>query len=420
MEALAFFSLRHFCDSPISPPADVLDLARADEQRSIPGFAKNAELSGRIEQALQRVPTQHRLIRGDSRQMRAANIPDASVHLVVTSPPYWTLKKYPAGENQLGYIHDYDAFLVELDHVWREVLRVLVPGGRLVVVLGDVCLSRRRFGRLVVFPLQASIQEHCRAIGFDNLAPIIWNKIANAQLEVDIGSSFLGKPYEPNAVVKNDIEYILFQRKPGGYRQPTLASRVLSIIPESCHRQWFQQVWKLGGASTRNHPAPFPLEVAERLVRMFSFAGDTVLDPFAGTATTNLAAGRWGRNSIGLEVEPAYIEPALRRLEDARLAAPRPSKVQRCDPISRESTAQPGTPPSTSVIEATRIAAPRKVQLLEEPRQGARITASVLRGAPITVVKTHGVWSWLQTEGGQEGWAIISTTDLQRQPPEAS
>ena len=301
-------------------PADLLDLARADDQRSLPAFAKNPAYSDRIEQALRRVPTQHRLIRGDSRQLSAAGVADESVHLVVTSPPYWTLKKYPVRDGQLGYVDDYEAFLAELDQVWREVFRVLAPGGRLVVVVGDVCLSRRRYGRHVVFPLHASIQEHCRQLGYDNLAPIIWNKIANAQLEVENGSSFLGKPYEPNAVVKNDIEYILFQRKPGGYRQPTLASRVLSIIPESSHRQWFQQVWKLAGASTRNHPAPFPFELAERLVRMFSFAGDTVLDPFTGTATTNLAAGHWGRNSIGLEVEPAYIKRALRRLEDARLA----------------------------------------------------------------------------------------------------
>jgi len=126
------------------------------------------------------------------------------------------LKKYPTRQGQLGAVSDYDSFLDELDAVWREVHRVLVPGGRLVVVVGDVCFSRRKFGRHVVFPLHASIQERCRRLGFDNLAPIIWHKIANAQFEVENGSSFLGKPYEPNAVVKNDIEYILFQRKPGG------------------------------------------------------------------------------------------------------------------------------------------------------------------------------------------------------------
>ena len=192
----------------------------------------------------------------------------------------------------------------------------LVPGGRLICVVGDVCLSRRKnSGRHTVVPLHASIQEHCRAIGFDNLAPIIWHKIANAVYEVENGSSFLGKPYEPNAVIKNDIEFILMQRKPGGYRAPSVATRVLSIIPEDCHREWFQQIWTgLPGASTRDHPAPFPVELAARLIRMFSFVGDTVLDPFMGTASTNIAAAKWGRNSIGIEVDEEYYALAEKRL----------------------------------------------------------------------------------------------------------
>jgi DNA modification methylase len=169
-------------------------------------------------------------------------IPDWSVHLAVTSPPYWTLKEYPRTKGQLGLVEDYEAFLDELDKVWRHSYRALVPGGRLIVVVGDVCLPRRRFGRHVVFPLHASIQERCRKVGFDNLAPIILYKIANAQFEVENGSGFLGKPYEPNAIVKNDIEYILFQRKPGGYRRPSLAARVLSVIPENLQKEWFQQV----------------------------------------------------------------------------------------------------------------------------------------------------------------------------------
>lgn len=215
----------------------------------------------------------------------------------------------------MGAIDDYEQFLNELDQVWMEVYRVLVPGGRLVVVVGDVCVSRRQFGRHVVFPLHASIQERCRSIGFDNLAPIIWHKIANANYEASGRSGFLGKPYEPNAVIKNDIEYILFQRKPGGYRQPSLAARALSVIPESSHREWFQQIWTLGGASTKSHPAPYPLSLAERLIRMFSFVGDTVLDPFMGTATSNLAASRWGRNSIGIEIEPQYLDIAEQRMQ---------------------------------------------------------------------------------------------------------
>lgn len=294
-------------------PDKAIALARRDEQKAIPALARDSNLIQAIEQAVRQVPTRHELILGDSRHME--HVPDESVHLVVTSPPYWTLKRYPCRDGQLGLVENYDTFLDELDRVWRHVFRVLVPGGRLIVVVGDVCLPRRHFGRHVVFPLHASIQERCRAIGFDNLAPIIWYKIANARLEVNNGSKFLGKPYEPNAIIKNDIEYILFQRKPGGYRQPTLAARILSVIPEACHREWFQQIWSIGGASTREHPAPYPLALAERLIRMFSFVGDTVLDPFMGTGTTSLAAMRWGRNSVGFEIEPAYFQLAYRRVQ---------------------------------------------------------------------------------------------------------
>jgi DNA modification methylase len=139
----------------------------------------------------------------------------------------------------------------------------------------------------------------------------------------DNGSAaFLGKPYEPNAVIKNDIEFILMQRKPGGYRNPTVATRVLSVISEAQHREWFQQIWQgLTGASTKNHPAPYPIELAERLIRMFSFVGDTVLDPFMGSASTNIAASRCGRNSIGIEVDGYYFELARKRLDEETSSA---------------------------------------------------------------------------------------------------
>jgi modification methylase len=155
----------------------------------------------------------------------------------------------------------------------------------------------------------------CRRLGFDNLNPIIWHKISNASYEVSNGSKFLGKPYEPNAIIKNDIEFILMQRKPGGYRKPTIEQRDLSRIPKPDFDRRFQQIWTLTGASTKEHPAPFPLELAYRLVRMFSFTGDTVLDPFAGTATTMLAAMQCNRNSIGIEIERKYARQAARRLQ---------------------------------------------------------------------------------------------------------
>jgi DNA modification methylase len=227
------------------------------------------------------------------------------------------LKEYRDTEGQLGHVEDYDAFLRDLDKVWKKCYQALVPGGRLVCVVGDVCLSRKKNnGRHTVVPLHASIQEHCRKIGYDNLAPIIWHKISNAVYEAaGNGSSFLGKPYEPNAVIKNDIEFILMQRKPGGYRSPSEATRVLSVIADKDHKAWFQQIWTgLTGASTKNHPAPYPVELAERLVRMFSFVGDTVLDPFLGTGSTSIAAMQSGRNSIGFEIDKTYLDFTQKRV----------------------------------------------------------------------------------------------------------
>lgn len=256
--------------------------------------------------------TSHRLVQGDARHLPF--IKDESVHLVVTSPPYWTLKRYNENPNQLGHVTDYEAFLGELARVWEEMYRMLVPGGRLVCVVGDVCLSRRNFGRHVVFPLHSDIAVICRKIGFDNLNPIIWHKIANANYEINNGSKFLGKPYEPNAIIKNDIEFILMQRKSGGYRQPTERQRKLSMISKEEYGKWFQQFWNITGASTREHPAPFPLELAYRLVRMFSFSGDTVIDPFCGSGTTMVAAMKSGRNSIGIEIDPEYCKMAEERL----------------------------------------------------------------------------------------------------------
>ena len=147
--------------------------------------------------------------------------------------------------NQMGAISNYEEFLGDLDRVWKACFDALVPGGRLVCVIGDVCLSRKKNG--------------------------------------------------------------------GGYRSPSLSTRILSIIPGDKHKEWFQQVWSgVTGASTRQHPAPYPMELAERLVRMFSFVGDTVLDPFLGTGTSSLAAARWGRNSVGVEVDP--LGPRARKL----------------------------------------------------------------------------------------------------------
>ena len=262
--------------------------------------------------------TVHRIVEGDARDL--SWVPDESVHLVVTSPPYWTLKDYQHSEGQLGDIEDYEAFLGELDRVWTECKRVLVPGGRICCVVGDVCIPRKQAGRHFIMPLHADIQVRTRKVGLDCLTPILWYKIANGVTEAQgNGAGFYGKPYQPGSVIKNDVEYVLFMRKGGKYRSVTQTQKVLSMLTKDEMRGWFRSFWDdIKGSSTRGgHPAPFPVELADRLIRMFSFAGDWVLDPFMGQGSTNVAAIGSGRNSIGNELEPVYFDMACDKVDRA-------------------------------------------------------------------------------------------------------
>jgi modification methylase len=268
--------------------------------------------------------TRHEMILGDARDL--SSIQNESVHLVVTSPPYFNLKPYAsdAGGQQLGRIDDYERFLEELDRVWRECERLLVPGGRICCVIGDILIPRRADGRHRVLPLPSDIQVRSRNIGLDNLTPILWFKIGNRTNESGGGSSgYYGKPYQPGAIIKNDHEHILMLRKPGGYRTTPMIQKALSMLQRDEMDAWMRPVWSdIRGASLRDgHPAPFPPELAERLIRMFSFAGDIILDPFAGSGSTAVAAIRAGRNSISIEIEQEYLNAGTRRA--AQIAAGR-------------------------------------------------------------------------------------------------
>jgi site-specific DNA-methyltransferase (adenine-specific) len=245
-------------------------------------------------------------------------IPDESVHLVVTSPPYANLKQYePDNPNQLGDIADYEKFLDELDKVWAECARILVPGGRICCVVGDVNVARSKGGRHYVLPLGAEIRVRGRRVGLDHLQGITWYKVANIQLEASKSNRYLGKPNLPGGIIKNDIEHIIFLRKPG-YRSPSGEMEDRSLIPTELYVKLFRSIWDdIRGASLAQHPAPFPPEIASRLIRMFSFVGDTVVDPFAGTGTTALAAMQLLRSSISYEIEPKYV-----RLIQSRLNSP--------------------------------------------------------------------------------------------------
>ncbi|MBN2113080.1 MAG: site-specific DNA-methyltransferase [Acidimicrobiia bacterium] len=280
-------------------------------------------------------PTTHVVRQGDARDL--SFISSESVHLVVTSPPYAHLIEYPDGDGQLGNIQNYEQFLDELDHVWRELFRVLVAGGRVACVVGDVCLSRRQAGRHHVLPLGADIQVRARRIGFDNLTPIRWYKVANISLEASRSSRFLGKPNLPNGIIKNDVEHILFLRKPGGYRKPTAEQERLSHIPTEEYAKLFSSVWTdVTGQQRKDHPAPYPVEIPRRLIRMFSFVGDTVLDPFVGTGSTPVAALELGRNSVSVDIERSYVEMTERRLRDSELAGKVMALFGDQDPVQRQ------------------------------------------------------------------------------------
>ena len=265
-------------------------------------------------------PTEHIIHEGDARDL--SMIETESVHLVCTSPPYGSLKEYPDRAGQLGNLPVYEDFLNELDKVWRECLRILVPGGRVACVVGDVCISRRRGGRHYVLPLSGDIQARARQLGFDNLTPIRWLKVANMKLEASKSGRYLGKPNLPNGIIKNDLEHILFFRKPGGYRKPTPQQERRSRIETNDYVRYFAPIWTDVSGQLRNgHPAPYPIEIPRRLVRMFSFTGDTVVDPFCGTGTTTLAAMELGRNSVSIEIDPDYVAMAAERLKATALTA---------------------------------------------------------------------------------------------------
>lgn len=261
------------------------------------------------------IPTAHTLVNGDARDL--SFIPSESVGLVVTSVPYADLIRYDGGgDAQLGDMQDYEAFLDELDRVWAEISRVLMPGGRMACVVGDVLRSRKLHGRHHVLPLAADIAVRSRRHGLDALTPIQWDKVGNVGFEQG-GRGRLGRPGMPNQIIQAQSETILMLRRPG-YRSPSSRQIETSRLTPAEEAAWLRHRWDdiPGQRRARDgHPAPYPLEIATRLVRLFSFAEDVVLDPFAGSFTTTLAAMNTGRSSIGVEISDRYFGMGLDRVE---------------------------------------------------------------------------------------------------------
>jgi site-specific DNA-methyltransferase (adenine-specific) len=248
--------------------------------------------------------TKHTIIIGDARGM--SEIADKSVHLIITSPPYWQLKDYGAAE-QIGYNDSYQDYIDNLNQVWNECYRILYPGCRLCVNIGDQFARSVFYGRYKVIPIRTEIIKHCESIGFDYMGAIIWQKVTTCKTTG--GATVMGSfPYPRNGIIKIDYEFILIFKKLG--KEPRVSKEVKeqSKLTQGEWNEYFNGHWYFPGEKQNGHIAMFPLELPKRLIKMFSFVGDTVLDPFLGSGTTSRAALELGRNSIGYEINAEFLD----------------------------------------------------------------------------------------------------------------
>jgi len=254
--------------------------------------------------------TNHKIIIGDSRTL--SEIPDKSVHLVVTSPPYWQLKDY-GGEGQIGYNDTYQDYINNLNLVWSESFRVLQDGCRLCVNIGDQFARSIYYGRYKVIPIRTEIIKFCETIGLDYMGAIIWQKATTCNTSG--GAAIMGSyPYPRNGVIKLDYEFILIFKKPGALPKIDPLIKEQSILTKEEWNQYFNGHWNFVGSKQTKHLAMFPEELPKRLIKMFTFIGETILDPFLGSGTTTLAARNLGRNSIGYEINNEFLPVIKSRL----------------------------------------------------------------------------------------------------------
>lgn len=256
--------------------------------------------------------TEHKIIFGDSRAIN--QIEDKSVQLIITSPPYWQLKDYGT-ENQIGFNDSYEEYINNLNLVWNECNRVLADGCRLCINIGDQFARSVYYGRYKVIPIRTEIIRFCESLGMDYMGAIIWQKTTT--MNTSGGGAIMGSyPYPRNGIIKIDYEFILIFKKPGNAPKPTKQQKEQSSITKDEWRQYFSSHWNFNGVRQMGHIAMFPEELPKRLIKMFSFVGETVFDPFAGSGTTLLAAKNLGRNSIGYEINKDF-EPIIREKLDA-------------------------------------------------------------------------------------------------------
>ncbi len=251
--------------------------------------------------------TKHKIVFGDSRKLN--EIADKSVQLIITSPPYWQLKDY-GSDDQIGFNDSYEEYINNLNLVWKECNRVLADGCRLCINIGDQFARSVYYGRYKVIPIRTEIIRFCESLGMDYMGAIIWQKTTT--MNTSGGGAIMGSfPYPRNGILKMDYEFILIFKKLGNAPKPTKEQKEKSVITKEEWNQYFSSHWNFNGVKQLQHIAMFPEELPKRLIKMFSFADETVFDPFAGSGTTSLAAMHLGRNSIGYELNKDFI-PVIR------------------------------------------------------------------------------------------------------------
>lgn len=260
--------------------------------------------------------TEHRIVFGDSRSLNEIN--DKSVQLIITSPPYWQLKDYGT-EDQIGFNDSYEEYINNLNLVWQECYRVLSDGCRMCINIGDQFARSVYYGRYKVIPIRTEIIRFCESLGMDYMGAIIWQKATT--MNTSGGGAIMGSfPYPRNGILKMDYEFILLFKKLGNAPKPTEEQKRLSVISKEEWGQYFSSHWNFNGVKQYEHIAMFPEELPKRLIKMFSFAGETVLDPFAGSGTTSLAAKHLGRNSIGYEINKSFAPVIKSKLFEEQIS----------------------------------------------------------------------------------------------------
>ncbi len=259
--------------------------------------------------------TKHTIIIDDVRST-IGEINDKSVQLIVTSPPYWNIKDYDS-PYQIGHNQSYSEYISTLKDVWRECKRVLSPGCKLIINVGDQFLrAKENNGNYEIIPIHTDIINNCKNLGFTFLGNIIWQKISTTKTTG--GCVWMGSIYFPrDGYVTYEHEYIMIFKKPGKSPQPSVEMKNMSRLPKEYRSKWFRGIWSdVPPVKQKNHIAMFPIEIPERLIRMFSFAGETVLDPFVGSGTTMEAQQKWYRNSIGIELKSDYLPLIEKRVNN--------------------------------------------------------------------------------------------------------